>query len=199
VLLTAPMTPLLFMGQEWAADSPFQYFTDLEPDLGRQVTAGRRREFKDFPEFTDPQARQRIPDPQAQSTFEASRLDWGERERGLHAATLRLYSELLRLRRSHRALGADTATAGDAEAPDGQTLLMRRNGDGESFLVVAKLSGSGPVAVATSAESPRGARVVFSSEDERFAPDPSPPRVEVHADRVTIVFERPGALIFRTA
>ena len=199
VLLTAPMTPLLFMGQEWAAGSPFQYFTDLEPDLGRHVTEGRRREFKDFPEFTDPQARQRIPDPQAQSTFDASRLDWGERERGVHAATLRLYAELLRLRRSHRALGADTATAGDAEAPDGQTLLMRRSDDGESFLVVAKLSGSGPVAVAMSAEPRVAAQLVFSTEDERFAPDPSPPRVEVRTDRVTIVFERPGALIFRTA
>ena len=57
LLLTSPMTPLLFMGQEWAASSPFQYFTDLEPGLGALVTEGRRREFEDFPEFTDPAAR----------------------------------------------------------------------------------------------------------------------------------------------
>ena len=62
VLLTAPMTPLLFMGQEWAADTPFQYFTDLEPGLGQQVTEGRRREFADFPEFSNEAARDRIPE-----------------------------------------------------------------------------------------------------------------------------------------
>ena len=74
LLLTAPMTPLLFMGQEWAASTPFQYFTDLEPGLGRQVTDGRRREFADFPAFADPAAREQIPDPQAETTFLSSRL-----------------------------------------------------------------------------------------------------------------------------
>ena len=48
LLLTAPMTPLLFMGQEWAASTPFQFFTDLEPELGSLVTDGRRREFSNF-------------------------------------------------------------------------------------------------------------------------------------------------------
>jgi maltooligosyltrehalose trehalohydrolase len=76
VLLTSPMTPLLFMGQEWAASTPFLYFTDLEPDLGALVTEGRRKEFGEFPEFSDPAGRARIPDPQAVSTFAASRLQW---------------------------------------------------------------------------------------------------------------------------
>ena len=73
VLLTCPMTPLLFMGQEWAASSPFLYFTDLEPDLGRAVTEGRRREFKDFPSFA---GAGEVPDPQAESTFAQSKLIW---------------------------------------------------------------------------------------------------------------------------
>src|SRR5215468_995564 len=53
-LLLSPYTPMLFMGQEWAACSPFCYFTDHEPQLGRNVTEGRRKEFAQFSEFRDP-------------------------------------------------------------------------------------------------------------------------------------------------
>lgn len=95
LLLTAPATPLLFMGQEWAATTPFLYFTDHEEDLGKLVTEGRRQEFRHFLAFVDPEARERIPDPQAVSTFEASRLDWSEPERAPHASILRLYQALL--------------------------------------------------------------------------------------------------------
>ena len=94
LLLTVPMTPLLFMGQEWAASTPFRYFTDHEPALGRLVTEGRRREFKDFPEFAAEGAEARIPDPQAVATFEASRLQWNERNRGEHKRVLALYRRL---------------------------------------------------------------------------------------------------------
>ena len=85
VLLTAPMTPLLFMGQEWAADTPFQYFTDLEPGLGQLVTEGRRREFASFPEFSNEDARDRIPDPQSPATHADSHLDWSEAREPAHA------------------------------------------------------------------------------------------------------------------
>ena len=88
LLLFLPMTPLLFMGQEWAASTPFLYFTDHDPELGRLVSEGRRREFAGFPEFSDPSARERIPDPQAEATFAASRLNWHEREQGEHRAVM---------------------------------------------------------------------------------------------------------------
>ena len=65
LLLTAPETPLLFMGQEWAASSPFLFFTDHEAKLGELVIEGRRREFVRFSSFRDPGARQGIPSPQA--------------------------------------------------------------------------------------------------------------------------------------
>ena len=91
VLLTVPMTPLLFMGQEWSAGTPFPYFTDLEPELGRLVTDGRRREFADFPEFSDESARGRIPDPQSPSTLASGRLNWSERDEPAHAAVFALY------------------------------------------------------------------------------------------------------------
>jgi maltooligosyltrehalose trehalohydrolase len=61
LLLTAPETPLLFMGQEWAASTPFLFFTDHPPELGRLVTKGRRREFRRFTAFADPSSRERFP------------------------------------------------------------------------------------------------------------------------------------------
>ncbi len=64
LLLVLPETPLLFMGQEWAASSPFLFFTDHHAELGRQVTEGRRREFARFASFSDPSVREKIPDPQ---------------------------------------------------------------------------------------------------------------------------------------
>ena len=137
------------MGQEWAASSPFQYFTDLEPGLGAHVTEGRRREFEDFPEFTDPVARLRIPDPQDPATFERSTLDWSEREQPAHAQSLALYTELLRLRNTHRALGATAETSIEAAAIDEATIAMRRNAGGERFLVVVRLEGAGTSSIPT--------------------------------------------------
>lgn len=103
LLCLAPYTPLLFMGQEWAAASPFQFFTDHEPDLGRKITAGRREEFSDFKEFRDPKMREQIPDPQAVEAFMRSKLHWEERSERSHAEVLLLYRELLCLRRTHPA------------------------------------------------------------------------------------------------
>ncbi len=100
LLLFLPMTPLLFMGQEWAASSPFQYFTDHEPELGALVSKGRREEFKSFSAFSDEQRRASIPDPQAEATFARSRLRWAEREHAPHARVLALYRRLLDFRGS---------------------------------------------------------------------------------------------------
>ena len=79
-LLLSPHVPLMFMGEEWAATAPFLYFCDFGPELAQAVTDGRRREFGRFEGFTSAEARARIPDPNAESTFTASRLDWAERE-----------------------------------------------------------------------------------------------------------------------
>lgn len=98
-LLLAPETPLLFMGQEWSASTPFQYFTDHEADLGRKVTEGRRTEFGDFKAFSDPLAHARVPDPQDKATFERSRLNWEERLRSPHAQSLAFHQALLSFRR----------------------------------------------------------------------------------------------------
>ncbi|MEZ4331848.1 MAG: malto-oligosyltrehalose trehalohydrolase [Myxococcota bacterium] len=96
LLFTAPFVPLLFMGEEWAASTPFLYFTDHgDPDLGRAVRDGRRREFAAF--GWDPE---RIPDPQARESFERSKLDWTELERPRHRRILAWYRSLAALRRA---------------------------------------------------------------------------------------------------
>jgi maltooligosyltrehalose trehalohydrolase len=96
LLLLAPETPLLFMGQEFAASTPFLFFTDHHEELGRLVTQGRRREFSGFRAFTDEPAQALIPDPQAESTFLASKLKLEEREQ--HADLYALYKRLLHIR-----------------------------------------------------------------------------------------------------
>jgi maltooligosyltrehalose trehalohydrolase len=95
LLLCAPGIPLLFQGEEWGCASPFLYFTDhQDPELGRAVSQGRRREFAAF--GWDPE---QVPDPQAPQSFERSRLDWSEREREPHAGLLAWHRALLDLRR----------------------------------------------------------------------------------------------------
>ena len=94
LLLFAPQLPLLFQGQEWATKTPFIYFTDHNPDLGKLVSEGRKEEFKDFPDFQGD-----VPDPQDPASFEKSKLSWAEQDEPEHAGVLRLYKDLLGLRR----------------------------------------------------------------------------------------------------
>ncbi len=101
VLLLAPSPVMLFMGEEFAAASPFQYFCDFDAELGRAVREGRRGEFSRFERFSDPQVRETIPDPNAPATRERSVLDWASRRSSPHLAWLNLYRELLALRHRH--------------------------------------------------------------------------------------------------
>jgi maltooligosyltrehalose trehalohydrolase len=96
LLFDAPFIPMIFQGEEWDASSPFLYFTDFEDqDLGRSVSEGRKSEFAAFGWNPD-----EIPDPQAESTFELSKLDWEEPYREPHASVLAWYRALIGLRRS---------------------------------------------------------------------------------------------------
>ena len=96
LLLTQPFTPMLFMGEEWGASTPWQFFTaHPEPELGEAVAKGRKGEFAamGWDEST-------VPDPQAPTTFTDSKLDWSEPGQGEHARVLAAYRELIALRRS---------------------------------------------------------------------------------------------------
>ena len=102
-LLLTPLVPMLFMGEEFAASTPFLYFCDFGPELAAAVAAGRRREFRRFAAFTDEAAIARIPDPNAAATFEVSKLRWSERMQSPHRERLALVGELLALRRQRLA------------------------------------------------------------------------------------------------
>lgn len=99
VYLLLPQTPMLFMGEEWNASQPFPFFCDFGPDLADAVTRGRRSEFSRFPEFQDPEQRERIPNPQARETFEMAKLDWNEILDSGHREWLLWYREIIEARR----------------------------------------------------------------------------------------------------
>jgi malto-oligosyltrehalose trehalohydrolase len=99
ILLLAPSPPLLFMGDEFAAASPFLFFCDFTGELAKQTREGRRREFARFESFRDPAVAASIPDPLAVDTFKASRLDWSELETARGRRWLALHRTLLDARR----------------------------------------------------------------------------------------------------
>ena len=199
LLLLAPQTPLLFMGQEWAASTPFLFFTDHHEELGISITQGRRAEFAAFTAFADPERRLRIPDPQAGDTFERSRLAWDERTREPHAGTLRLHRALLSLRRTGRAwreVGRDSYAA---SAPGEHTVMVTlANGRtaGDEYVVVARVSGCGTVTI------PGAGSLVLTTEDSDFAADPQAVSIlaTTAADgtqQTAIHFARPGAVVLQ--
>ena len=99
VYLLAPQVPMLFMGEEWASNRPFPFFCDFGPELAKAVHMGRREEFAAFPEFQDPEARARIPDPTAPDTFDSAKLDWESRDEPPHAEWLSWYRRAIETRR----------------------------------------------------------------------------------------------------
>lgn len=102
ILLLSPHIPLLFMGEEWGERRPFSFFTDFEGELADAVREGRRREFADFAAFGhNAEALGHIPDPNAISTFETSRIDWNAPQSEEGAAWMHLYRDLLAKRRRH--------------------------------------------------------------------------------------------------
>jgi maltooligosyltrehalose trehalohydrolase len=173
LLLLSPYTPLLWMGQEWAASSPFLYFTDHPPELGRLVTEGRRAEFGHFSAFADPATRETIPDPQAEETFRRSTLVWAERAAMPHAGVLALYRELLALRRAEPALRERGREHFAVAALGERALGLRRAAaGGDALLLVVRFGGGAVPAPDAHAElgAPAGRRWarLLSTEEARF-------------------------------
>ncbi|WP_228988915.1 malto-oligosyltrehalose trehalohydrolase [Streptomyces sp. DH8] len=139
LVLTGPFTPMLFMGEEWGARTPWQFFTDhTDPELAEAVRNGRRREFG-----AHGWAEEEIPDPQDPATRDRSCLDWTESEREPHARLLAWYRELIALRRSLPDLhDPDLASVKTAFDEDARWFAYRR-GD---LRVVVNLAGE-PAAI----------------------------------------------------
>ena len=202
LLLLSPYTPLLWMGQEWGASTPFQFFTDHTPELGAQVTSGRRAEFKAFSAFHDPATRERIPDPQAESTFRASKLRWEERDAAPHAALLQLHRELLALRASAPALltrerGCFTVVPLGGDDSVRALALRRMSRDGGQLLAVVNFGASLDIALGDGAatQAPDGRRwePVLSTEDARFGGNGT---AQAGEDAV-VAMRSAGAMVFR--
>jgi malto-oligosyltrehalose trehalohydrolase len=100
IYLLLPQIPLLFMGEEWGSSQPFPFFCDFTGELGENVQKGRRKEFENFPEFKDPEQRDKIPDPLAKETFESAKLDWQQTKQDVHAEWLSWYQRILAVRKS---------------------------------------------------------------------------------------------------
>ena len=99
VLLLGPAVPMLFMGEEWAAAEPFDFFCDYAEPLASAVRNGRREEFAHLPEFADEETLAKLADPNAASTRDACVLDWSAPGRAPHAEWLAFYRALLQTRR----------------------------------------------------------------------------------------------------
>ncbi len=143
LLLLCPQIPMLFMGEETGSVSPFLFFTDFHDELADAVREGRRKEFAKFPAFADPEQREKIPDPNARATFDASRVMPGD-----EAADWRdFYRSLIAIRRDRivPALAAATAIGADAigDAADDKAVIARwRLGDGATLTLVLNLGAA---------------------------------------------------------
>jgi maltooligosyltrehalose trehalohydrolase len=134
VLLIAPAVPLLFLGEEWAASTPFQYFTDhQDPKLAEAVSEGRKREFAAFGWPSED-----LPDPQDIATFLRSRLDWSELSREPHAEMLTWYRSLIALRRATRSLTDGRLDTLRVEFDEARTTLIMSRGQ---IVLAANLGG----------------------------------------------------------
>ena len=130
--LCTGFTPMLFQGEEWAASSPFQFFTSHpEPELGKATAEGRIEEFAKM--GWDPAV---VPDPQDPETFTRSKLDWSELAEGRHAVLLEVYRSLARLRRSQPDLLDPDFTATSCEVDESARVVRVRRRSVELVLAL---------------------------------------------------------------
>jgi maltooligosyltrehalose trehalohydrolase len=167
-ILLAPAVPMLFMGEEFAAGSPFQYFCDYHGDLARAVTEGRRGEFGRFERFRDPQLRDRIPDPNEPGTFLRSKLDRCELSQPAHLGWLELYRHLLAIRHERLVPLLPRIASGAFGIGTGSLLNVRWPIDGGGWLHMLALLAD----AAAPAPAPLPGVVVYAShpDEDRLAP-----------------------------
>lgn len=141
--LLTPMVPLVFMGEPWGSQQPFQFFTDYDAPLDEAVREGRRGEFAAFSAFADPAARHRIPDPNARETFDLSRVALPSADDAEAAAAMAWFRDVVALRRYYlqpalaqacalhaKVIGEKAVQAG-WQLPDGQWWVAVNAGDTE--------------------------------------------------------------------
>jgi 1,4-alpha-glucan branching enzyme/maltooligosyltrehalose trehalohydrolase len=162
IVLLAPSVPLLFMGEEWGAHEPFPFFCDFDTELAHRVAAGRRGEFARFERFRDEAARERIPDPGADATFESARLDWSALQQPAHGAWMVLHRSLLEIRAREIAPRLRGMRGAARYAVDDRVLAADWTlGDGSRLHLIANLAEAAREHIVR----PRG-RVLYASLSE---------------------------------
>lgn len=166
--LLAPQIPMLFMGEEWGAQSPFPFFCHFEPQLGEAVREGRLREFARFPEVREAYENNRIPDPQALSTFESAKLRWADLEDPNHAATFDWYRRILECRREWVLPVMDEIRQGGeyAVVAHGAVVVQWRIGDARELMLAVNLSDHAVEGV----RAPEGGRLIWMEGAGVMAP-----------------------------
>ena len=174
LLLTSPYVPLLFQGEEFAASSPFQYFSQHEDEeLGQAVSEGRTNEFNAFGWSPE-----EVPDPQEEETFQRSKLNWAEIGEGLHREILDWYKRLIALRRQYGLTDGELAKVKVNFDETAKWLTMQRG----TIEVAVNLAGDRQaVPVAFS-----GSRAICS-EQEGWSFRPG--SIELPADSVAILIQ----------
>src|SRR5262249_40499659 len=143
--LLAPGTPMLFQGQELGSTRPFHYFADHHPPLAAQIAAGRRKFLGQFPSLATPENQRRIPDPAAEETFRACKLDWSESARERGAGMWQLHRDLLALRREDPVLALQQADRLYGVALGPRSLLLRIFGTTDDRLVLVNYGDDQPL------------------------------------------------------
>ena len=181
LLLLAPGTPMLFQGQEFAASQPFYYFACHEEELARLIFAGRNKELSQFRALATPEAQTYLVDPCNLDTFERCKLDFSERQK--HAKVYQLHKDLLRLRRTDRAFGAQRRGGVDGAVLGPEAFVLRffseDSNQGDDRLLIINL---GMNLVLNPAPEPLLApplnlqwEVLWSSESPRYGALGTPP------------------------
>jgi len=160
IFLLAPTPPLLFMGEEFAASTPFLYFCDFHGELADAVTKGRRAEFASFARFSNESGQSQIPDPNDSETFLRSKLKW--EEAGTQNQSMRLYAELLALRKEFIIPLLDDKMPFTQFAVAGKILSANWKFENAMLSLIANLSAS----PASFVSNTNPDRIIYSTEIE---------------------------------
>lgn len=144
VIALLPHIPMIFMGEEWGARSPFPFFCDFSDDLADAVRTGRRDEFAKFPEFADPMLRERIPDPINSATFMSAKLQWNTTNEAAQRTMIDRYKVLFALRQREIIPRLSRIVCGGeySVTPSGAVQIQWRAGQHECLTLLANLSAA---------------------------------------------------------
>lgn len=192
VVLLGPFTPMLFMGEEWGATTPFQYFSDHEePELAAAISRGRAREFGGHGWAELYGADVVVPDPQARETFEASRIDWTEPRSEGGRRMLDLYRALVRLRHTEPAIASGDRRATTVRVEEGAIVLTRGAVEGGARVDVVLVLEDRPVSVSVEHDGEPPSVAL----DSAVVLGTDPATLESRTGATTVTMRGPGVVV----